>query len=206
VTGHLRVDLSRARSYGWGVADISGTYQLGPDSGRVLIKTGRAGLAARAGHDLTIEVTQWSATVTVPDGGIAAATVSAVLHLDSLTVREGTGGAKPLNDKDRRDIQNQAAKILGAGNQASASFTSTRVIPSGSGTSGAIEGTITLNGRSQPGRLQLTVPASGRYRGGATVKQTDFGITPYTGFFGALKLRDEINVEFEVDLDRAVRE
>jgi len=55
-------------------------------------------------------------------------------------------------------------------------------------------------------RLQVTSAAPGRYRGGATVQQTGFGITPYTGFFGALKLRDEINVEFEVDLDRATRE
>jgi polyisoprenoid-binding protein YceI len=188
------------------VADISGTFQLGPDSGRVLIKTGRAGLAARAGHDLTIEITRWSATVTIPDGDIAAATVSAELHLDSLAVREGTGGAKPLSDKDRRDIQNQAAKILGAGDQATAGFTSTRVIPSGSGSTGAIEGTLTLNGRSQPTRLQLTAAAPGRYRGGATVKQTDFGITPYTGFFGALKLRDEVGVEFEADLNRAARQ
>jgi len=55
-------------------------------------------------------------------------------------------------------------------------------------------------------RLQVTSPAQGRYRGGATVRQTDFGITPYTGFFGALKLRDEIGIEFETDLDRAARE
>ena len=33
---------------------------------------------------------------------------------------------------------------------------------------------------------------------GATIRQTDFAITPYSGFFGALKLRDEVNVEFEV--------
>ena len=181
--------------------DITGSFRLGPDSGRVVIKTGRAGLAARAGHDLTIEVTRWSATVTVPADGVAAAEVAAELDLGSLAVLEGTGGAKPLSDKDRRDILNTAGKILGRG---PARFTSTRIIPAASG--GAIEGTLTLNGTTRPARLQLVSRGPGQYRGTATVRQTDHGITPYTGFFGALKLKDEVTVEVEADLTRAARE
>src|SRR6516225_8439498 len=106
------------------MTDIRGNFLLGPGSGgRLLLKTGRAGLAARAGHDLTIEVTRWSAQVDVPaerDGGAAAATVSAELDLGSLEVREGTGGAMPLTDRDRREIKKQMGQILGGG---SASFT-----------------------------------------------------------------------------------
>jgi polyisoprenoid-binding protein YceI len=180
------------------VAATTGNFRLGPDAGRVVIKTGRAGLAAKAGHDLTIEVTRWSAQVEVPaegDGGQSAATVSAELDLGSLEVREGTGGAMPLTDRDRREIKKQIAGILRGG---TASFASTRVIPSG-----AIEGTVTLNGKTQPARLQLTDSGSGRYRGSATLTQTGFGIKPYTGFFGALKLKDEVVVEFEVDLSKA---
>jgi YceI-like domain len=190
------------------VADITGTYALGPGDGRVLVKTGREGLAARAGHDLTLEITKWSASVTVPDagGGVASATVTAELDLGSLAVREGTGGAKPLSDRDRRDIQAQAGKILG--DAATASFASSRVIPSSSGAAassgatvnGAIEGTLTMRGASRPLRLQVASPAPGVYRGSATLRQTDFGITPYSGFFGALKLRDEISIEVEVKI------
>ena len=179
------------------MAATTGNFRLGPDAGRVVIKTGRAGLAAKAGHDLTIEVTRWSAQVEVPaegDGGLSAATVSAELDLGSLEVREGTGGAMPLTDRDRREIQKQIGGILRGG---TASFASTRVIPSG-----AIEGTVTLNGKTQPARLQLTDSGSGRYRGSATLAQTGFGIKPYTGFFGALKLKDEVVVEFEVDLSK----
>jgi polyisoprenoid-binding protein YceI len=129
------------------------------------------------------------------DGGQSAATVSAELDLGSLEVREGTGGAMPLTDRDRREIKKQIAGILRGG---TASFASTRVIPSG-----AIEGTVTLNGKTQPARLQLTDSGSGRYRGSAILAQTGFGIKPYTGFFGALKLKDEVVVEFEVDLSKA---
>jgi polyisoprenoid-binding protein YceI len=183
------------------MAASTGTYRLGPDSGRVVIKTTRAGLAARVGHDLTLDVTRWSADITVPGDDLSAATVTAELDLGSLVVREGTGGARPLSDSDRRDIESTMRKILGAGAQAAAAFSSTRVISSSVG--GAIEGTLTLNGRSQPVRLQLTSPAQGRYRGTVTVVQSAFGIKPYSGFFGALKLRDEVVAEFEVDLSRA---
>jgi hypothetical protein len=202
------------------MANSTGTYRLGPDAGRVVIKTTRAGLAARVGHDLSIDVSRWSADITVPGavpGGtglaetgadeLSAATVAAELDLGSLVVREGTGGARPLSASDRRDIESTMRKILGGGGggggrPAAATFRSTRVIPSSDG--GAIEGTLTLNGRSQPVRLQLTSPAPGRYRGAVTIVQSAFGIKPYTGFFGALKLRDEVVAEFEVDLSRAV--
>ena len=210
------------------MAASTGTYRLGPDAGQVVIKTTRAGLAARVGHDLSIDVSRWSADITVPGGTaltetaadgtgadgtaadeLSAATVTAELDLGSLVVREGTGGARPLSASDRRDIESTMRKILGGnggggggGGPAVATFRSTRVIPSSGG--GAIEGTLTLNGRSQPVRLQLTSPAPGRYRGSVTVVQSAFGIKPYTGFFGALKLRDEVVAEFEVDLSRAV--
>jgi polyisoprenoid-binding protein YceI len=183
------------------VADLSGTYELGPGDGRVLVKTGREGLAARVGHDLTLEITQWSAKVTVPaaDDTSDATIVTADLDLGSLTVREGTGGAKPLSDKDRGDIQKQARKILGS--SSSARFQSTRVFESASASGGgAVSGTLTLNGVTRPSRLTVTGEGPGKYRGSTSIKQSEFGITPYSGFFGALKLRDEVTVEFEVTL------
>ena len=137
----------------------TGDFRLGPDTGRVVLKTGRAGLAAKAGHDLTIEVTRWSARVEVPadeDGGVTAATVTAELDLGSLEVREGTGGAKPLTDGDRGQIKKQMENILGG---ATATFASSRIIASGA-SGGAIEGTVTLNGKTQPARLQVTTPGA----------------------------------------------
>jgi hypothetical protein len=186
------------------VAGIRGTYDLGPGTGRVLVKTGRVGLAARVGHDLTLEITQWSARIhaegAAPDGDgggqVMAATIAVEMDLSSLAVREGAGGAKPLVDRDRAEIQKNARKILGPG--AKASFASSRVTPSSGG--GTIEGTLTLHGTSRPVRVQVSNPAPGQYRGSATVKQSDFGITPYSGFFGALRLRDEVTVELEVNL------
>jgi len=167
-----------------------------------VLKTGRQGIAAKAGHDLTIEVTGWSAQVEVPDeetGGVTAATVSAEFDLGSLEVREGTGGAKPLSDRDRGEIKKTIRGILGDG---AAAFTSSRIVRFGAG-GGAIEGTLTLNGKSEPVRVQVSEPGPGRYRGTATVVQSAHGIKPYVGFFGALKLKDEVGVEFDVTVPTA---
>jgi hypothetical protein len=194
--------MARSSAYGWPVTVITGNFRLGPDTGRIVLKTSRTGLAAVAGHDLTLEVTSWSAQVEVPDedaGGVTAATITARLDLGSLAVREGTGGAKPLTDSDRRDIKKTMSGILGDGE---ASFTSSRIVRSGA-SGGAIEGTLTIKGKSQPTRLQVTESQPGKYRGSATIQQTAFGIKPYSGLFGALKLRDEVSIEFEVDLNRA---
>ena len=180
------------------MAATTGSFKLGPDNGRIVLTTGRNGLAARAGHDLTIEVTRWSAQVEVPDegsGGVTAATVSAELDLGSLEVRTGTGGAKPLSDRDRRDIKKTVSGILGGG---TARFSSSRIVPAGPG--GGMEGTLTLNGKTGPLRLQVSEPAPGRYQGTATVLQSAFGIKPYVGFFGALKIKDEVGIAVEVTL------
>jgi hypothetical protein len=184
------------------VAATTGNYRLGPDNGRVVLKTGRQGIAARAGHDLTIEITRWSAQVEVPDdaaGGITAASVKAEFDLGSLEIRDGSGGAKPLSDRDRGDIKKQISSILGTG---TATFASSKIVRFGS-SGGAVEGTFTLNGQSEPVRLQVSEPGPGRYRGSATVVQSGLGLKPYVGFFGALKLKDEVGVEFEVSIPAA---
>ena len=45
------------------------THAFGPENGTLRVRTGRKGAAAKAGHDLLIEVTKWQATVEAADGG-----------------------------------------------------------------------------------------------------------------------------------------
>jgi len=43
-------------------------------------------------------------------------------------------------------------------------------------------------------------PCGSRYRGSATLKQTDFGITPVTVAGGTVKVKNEVKVEFDIAL------
>lgn len=179
------------------MAIAPGQLRLGPHNGQMLLRTGRKGVGSAVGHDLTIEVTDWSADVDVPAEGAGAATVTAKIGLGSLAVREGTGGAKPLSDKDRREIVDNARRTLDTHRHPTATFTSTRV--SVDGDRGTISGTFTLHGTERPLEVAVHEQAPGRYRATAVVTQSAYGIKPYSAFLGALKVHDDVQVEVVVD-------
>jgi polyisoprenoid-binding protein YceI len=175
-----------------------GTYKLGPESGQLQLKTTRTGLGARAGHDLTIDVTRWHGEVSVDAANPSASSVSVDVEADSLEVQTGTGGIKPLTDSDRVQIKATIQeKVLSTGRHPAITFRSTRV--AGTPESFTVDGDLTITGVTQPVTVQGRF-ADGRVEGSAIVVQTRWGIKPYTGFFGALKLSDEVTVEFNASL------
>ena len=88
-----------------------GTHQIGPDNGSVTIKTGREGAAAKAGHNLTLEATSWDGTLEIGDNPSVKLTVDPA----SIEVRQGEGGAKPLDEGDKSDIKKSMKdKVLGS--------------------------------------------------------------------------------------------
>ena len=180
-----------------------GHLRVGPGSGHLIVRTLREGLAAKVGHDLTIDVSNWSGDLVHDPSDPAATTLTVTVDLDSLSVREGSGGALPLTDRDRTEINATMRRIFGSAASSTAMFVASRVVPSGVG--GSIDGTLRLNGIERPLRLDLVHGDAHRYRGTTTVKQSAFGIKPYSGMFGTLKVRDDVQVDFDVDLDAAER-
>lgn len=163
------------------------TYELGPKSGRVLLKTSRSGLGKRAGHDLTIEATRWSGTAT-------GSSVRVTIEVDRLEIREGTGGVLPLTDSDRKEIKKNLRKVLRPDRYPEITFVSSAVEDL------TVRGELTIMGRTE----ELTVRAEregDRIRGGTTVRQSRWGIKPYSAFFGALKLADDVEVTFDLVID-----
>ncbi len=180
------------------MALTAGVYELGPPSGRLLVKTGRAGLGAKMGHDLTIEVTRWKGDATVDPDDPANSSVAVTVDADSFQVREGTGGVKPLTDSDRADIERTIReKILHTGQYPQITFRSTRV--AGTEESFVVEGDLAIMTVTRPVTVRAGV-SDGRVRGRAMVVQSRWGIKPYSAFFGALKLSDDVTVEFDVAL------
>jgi polyisoprenoid-binding protein YceI len=175
-----------------------GSYRLGPEAGQLLVKTSRTGLGAKAGHDLTIEVTRWRGTAVIDPADPAACSVEVEVDVESFEVRQGTGGVKPLTDADRAEIKRTIReKVLHTEQHPTIGFRSTRV--GGSAGSFTIDGDLTILGVTQPVVLagQLT---DGRARGMATIVQRRWGIRPYSAFLGALRLKDEVDVLFQVVL------
>ncbi|MGH7903375.1 MAG: YceI family protein [Candidatus Dormibacteraceae bacterium] len=180
----------------------SGTIKLGPQNGSLTVRTHREGLGARAGHDLVIEATRWEGTLQAPGGPLD-------VHVDarSLEVREGKGGAKPLTDKDRRDIKSTLeSRILQAETHPEISFHAeglSRLSEAGASAGGPLEGSLEMNGRVQPATVDVKLEQAGgrlNVRGAATVRQTSWGIKPYTALLGALRVADQVEIVFELEV------
>ena len=174
-----------------------GTYRLRPGNGTLSVRTGRTGAAAKAGHDLLLHVTAWQATLEV---GEDPAQTSIVLDADatSLRVREGTGGMQALGDDDKASIEETIDDdIL---KRQGIEFRSTTVQTAADGSRISVQGELTLVGKARPIAFDLTVDDDGKLSGSAVVKQTDWGITPYSALFGALKVSDEVEVVIDASL------
>lgn len=167
-----------------------GTHRFGPDNATLEVRTYRQGMAAKAGHDLFIDVSSWEATITVPDGP-GEPTIEMSADPRSLHPREGRGGVKPLSDKDRREIKkNIATKVLG---EQAIQFRSTGV-EQGSDGRLQVSGELRLAGTVRPLNLELSVGPDGHVSGTVPLVQSEWGIKPFTGLMGALKVRDDVEV------------
>ncbi len=129
---------------------------------------------------------------------LAPTSLEVRIDMGSLVVREGTGGIKPLSDRDKREIVVTARKVLAADRNPEATFSATGFTPAAGG--GEISGTLTLAGRSRPIRLAVSESGPGNYQATTSVVQTEFGLKPYSGFLGALKVRNAVDVRAEVSL------
>jgi polyisoprenoid-binding protein YceI len=168
------------------------SYSLGPDDGTLSVHTKRTGAAAMAGHNLLIHVTSWTGTIELGD----ETTVALEADGGSLRVEEGSGGMQALQDEDKENIrQTIDDEVL---KRETIAFRSSRVEVAGAGLH--VEGDLTLNGRTRPLAFDLALTADGRVEGSAVVKQSDWGMKPYSGLFGALKVVDEVEIGIDAKL------
>jgi hypothetical protein len=171
-----------------------GTYRLGPADATLAVRTKRTGAAAKAGHNLLLHVTAWEATLELGDAPSLALTADGA----SLRVREGSGGMQELGDDDVASIhQSIDDDVL---KRTSIAYRSTAITEDGDALH--VDGELTVNGQGRPLAFDLTTN-DGRLAGTATVKQTDWGIKPFTILFGALKVVDEVEVSIDAPLPQS---
>jgi polyisoprenoid-binding protein YceI len=170
------------------------TYTLGPEDGILSVRTSRTGAVAKAGHDLLIHVTEWSATLDTGDDPSLSLDADAT----SLRVREGTGGMKPLGEDDLANIEKTIDDEVLL--RRDIRFRSTSVDVQGDRLS--VQGDLTLVGTARPIAFDLAIDG-GRVRGEAVIRQTEWGMKPYTALFGALKVADEVRVGIDAALPQS---
>lgn len=171
---------------------------LGPQNGTLEVKTYREGVAQKIGHDLIIAVERWDAAVErSPDGLLRSVSLNADPH--SLRIREGHRGVKPLTDKDRNDIRATIDEKVLRGKPIR--FESTAIEPHEGGVS--LRGELTMAETTREATFELELSSDGRIAGVLPVTQSEWGIKPYRGLLGALKVRDTVEIAIDVHLSAA---
>ena len=178
-----------------------GSFDVGPDNGTLLVRTGRAGAASRMGHDLVLEATRWSAAIVVaatPYGSAVTASVDA----SSLVVRDASGGALALTDGQRGEIvRNIKEKVLKSSAHPTVTFRSITVSGDARGTS--VSGELTLAGVTRPVTLAVVADEQADavvLTATTSIVQSEFGIKPFSAMLGALKVKDTVDITVDVRL------
>jgi polyisoprenoid-binding protein YceI len=173
------------------VALATGSHKLAPDTASLEIRTYREGMAARVGHDLVLDVTRWEATVEIA-ADPAGSTVELSADSRSLEVREGLRGLKPLTDKDRAEIRrNIDEKVLG-GQPITFRSRAVRLVDGDARL--VVEGDLTISGTTRPISARFDIDAEGVLSATIPLTQSSWGIKPYRGLMGALKVRDDLEI------------
>jgi polyisoprenoid-binding protein YceI len=174
---------------------VTDLWTLTASDGELLIRTGVQGGAARMGHRLTIAMTHWEATV----AWAAAQPVTAELtvEIDSFEVLRGEGGVKALSGPEKALVKSNALKSLGANRYPEIRFAADAIDKTDDGY--RLTGKLHIRGKSQKHVIDLHTEDLGDtwlMSVESSIRQTDYGVKPYSLLMGSVKVADEVSVSF----------
>ena len=154
----------------------------------VTVRVYKSGLFSGFAHDHVIQAP-------IASGSIDAQAKSVELTFnvaDMKVLDPGTG------DSERQEIDAtmKGPKVLDGTQYPTISFASSAVTDSGANRS-QVTGALKLHGTSHQVAIPVTLH-DGKYTGSVTLKQTDYGITPVKIAGGAVRVKDEITIEFSL--------
>jgi polyisoprenoid-binding protein YceI len=169
------------------------TYQLAPTS-RLEVKTGKAGLIGFAGHSHLIHARAFSGRVVYYPKAVPSSHLEITIMTDSLAVL-----TPPDTAEIRQVTEAMRGPTLHVDQYPDIKFVSKAVKPTSNGFH--ITGALTIVGQTREVPIDVAVqlaPDSLRAQSTFSVKQTDFGIKPYSGGpGGTVKVADKVT--FTID-------
>jgi polyisoprenoid-binding protein YceI len=174
---------------------VTEVWRLDASDGELLIRTGVKGRAARMGHRLTIVMTRWQATVSWAGADPVAAELA--VETDSFEVRRGEGGVKGLSGPERTLVRSNALKSLDAARFPEIRFTTETIDNTDDGY--RLTGKLHIRGKSREHVIDLRTEDLGdswRMSAESSVRQSDYGVKPYSLLMGSVQVADDVTVSF----------
>ena len=160
------------------------------DAGRssITVKVDKTGLFSAFAHNHTIQAP-------IASGKLDTEKRTATLTFNAKEMKVLDEGVK---DSERADIDQtmKSDKVLDVQRFPEIRFVSTSITTQDGGRF-QVRGDLTLHGTTRPVEFPLSF-AKDRYSGSVKIKQTDFGITPVTIAGGTVKVKDVIEIIFEI--------
>ncbi len=187
-------------------AATSQVYRLDPQRSLLQVYVYRGGRLARMGHDHVVASRDLSGFVLLDGNGRVEADLYlalAAMTVDEDALRADAGFTTEPSDEDREGTRGNMLKSLEAAAFPFAVASVRAALPPGDQVALPVE--VTLHGVSR----EITVPvefgiddhalhATGTFR----LRQTDFGIDPFSVLGGALTVQDELALTFEIRAQR----
>ncbi len=175
-------------------------YVLDARKGSFTAQAFATGILSAFGHSPRIAIREFAgeARFSVADTTIEDAHLRATVQTRSLEVIDD------MRENDRKEIHRQMyEEVLETDRFPEIQYECSRVSASGDGDSYwvALNGDLTLHGVTRPLPISARVRISGdtlRASGEFMVKQSDYEIAPVKVAGGALKLKDEVKVTFDI--------
>jgi polyisoprenoid-binding protein YceI len=171
-----------------GRLSATGPVEIDTERSRLTVRVYRAGIFSALGHDHEIRAP-------IKQGTFAENSSAVDLVVDARSLRVVD---TDVSEKDRIEIQSTmlGPKVLDSERFPEIRFHATSVERSPGG-KWTIKGELTLHGESRPAEVAAE-GQNGHYRGSVQLRQKDFAITPITVAGGAVKVKNEVRVEFEI--------
>jgi polyisoprenoid-binding protein YceI len=165
------------------------TFDNGRDTLQVL--TGVDGIAARMGHRLTLAVESWHAELSWD--GDRPSRLALTADVASFVVESGEGGVTPLTSAERAVARSNALKSLNVKRFPQIRYSADSVDATDSGY--RLTGQLDIHGRRRDHVVDVTL-ADDQVACRSEVRQSDFGIKPYSLMMGSLRVADAVTVVF----------
>ena len=168
--------------------NASAQTAIDPQKSSITVRVFKAGVFSAFGHEHEISAPMQQGSFTENPGSVE-------LTVDARRMRVMDQG---ISEKNRAEIQQTmlGPKVLDSEKFPEIRFRSTSIERLGGGR-WIVLGDLTIHGETRPVKVHVE-GANGHYRGTAELKQKDFGITPITVGGGAVKVKNELRIEFDI--------
>jgi polyisoprenoid-binding protein YceI len=174
-------------------------YSINPGLSRFTVRAFATGMLSSFGHNPTIAIRGYTGQLSVMPGDLTQSSLRISVLADSLEVTD------EVSQKDRTEIETRMRQeVLETSQYLEIVFESTQIAPTAmSDTLYAVTvtGNLTLHGVTRSESITAQVTLTGdtlRAYGECSLRQTDYGIKLVSVAAGALKVKDEVKVSFDI--------